>query len=281
MTSPTLSTKSKEVLQEIVNNPGKTIVDIAAALGVAIGQVNGALVALKKGDLVAVEDGKLTATSEATAVLEYGDGASSAPATPGITKVAAKNTLAPEEELAASDTAIDATAGITKMETDTKTSTFIEAEGTGIAIEASAPATVTVGSAMAAIAATGGSVTAPSATPAVATESKAAKARAIFLANKDAPRKVLMALMTGPDVGLTVAGANTYIYNFRKEAGMVVARGTEVKAAEPVVASAPAFVAETPAAVTEAVVVDVSAAAVIETTDTAAESAAPAEAIAE
>jgi len=294
MTTVTLSEKSKQLLQAIIDAPGKAVPDYAMALSVSIGQVSGALLGLKKAELVNQEDGKLTAIPNAATFLEYGEFDAAdvkSGTTPGVTKVTAKlvepTELASEEDLGV-DVGIEtlaAPAGITEMETSTEAPSIVEPviETTGAVavveaiVETAAPAkTVSVGSAMAAIAASGGSVVVASAAP--VTESKAAKARAIFVANPNAPRKVLMALMTGPDVGLTVAGANTYIYNFRKEAGLVVARGTEVKAALPVVAAAPAFVAETTAAI-EPVTVDVSATTV---TDTAAEGTGiAAEAIAE
>lgn len=56
-------------------------------------------------------------------------------------------------------------------------------------------------------------------------DSKAAKAQAIFDQFKNEKRSVLMEkLMT--EAGLTKNGANTYIYNMRKKAGMVTPRGT-------------------------------------------------------
>lgn len=57
------------------------------------------------------------------------------------------------------------------------------------------------------------------------TDSKASKAQAIFDEFKNEKRAVLMQKMMD-EVGLTRNGANTYIYNMRKAAGMVVPRGT-------------------------------------------------------
>lgn len=72
------------------------------------------------------------------------------------------------------------------------------------------------------------------------TDSKASKAQAIFDEFKNEKRAVLMAKLMN-EAGLTQHGANTYIYNMRKKAGMVTPRGT---------VAAPAKAAESSAAET-------------------------------
>lgn len=57
---------------------------------------------------------------------------------------------------------------------------------------------------------------------------KASLARPVFEANKTQPRKVLMNLLMDPSVGLSSHGANTYLYNMRKLAGMVTVRAAKV-----------------------------------------------------
>lgn len=69
-------------------------------------------------------------------------------------------------------------------------------------------------------------------------DSKTAKAQAIFDANPNLKRSELMQLLKD-QVGLTENGANTYIHNMRKAAGMVTAR---LKTAAP---TAPVTTAET------------------------------------
>lgn len=62
------------------------------------------------------------------------------------------------------------------------------------------------------------------------TDSKASKAQAIFDEFKGEKRSVLMDKLM-EEVGLTRNGANTYIYNMRKAAGMVTPRGTTANVA--------------------------------------------------
>lgn len=56
-------------------------------------------------------------------------------------------------------------------------------------------------------------------------DSKASKAQIIFDEMKNGKRADLMARLMG-EVGLSQHGANTYLHNMRKKAGMVVPRGT-------------------------------------------------------
>jgi hypothetical protein len=62
-------------------------------------------------------------------------------------------------------------------------------------------------------------------TAASRTDSKASKAQLIFDEFKGEKRAVLMDKLMN-EAGLTKNGANTYIYNMRKKAGMVTPRGT-------------------------------------------------------
>lgn len=244
-TAKPMSENTKNVLEAIIANPGKTSIDIATILSVSVGSVSGAVGSLKRAELItADENGKFTATAEAA--FEFGD---------GDTTPVAKTETAPKA--AATDTEDDST--------DTVASTIVETTGTA----AAAPETVTIEAAATKAAA---SPKVPAAEKAPATESKAAKARKIFDENPGAPRKLLMSLLMGPECGMTEAGANTYIYNIRKTKGLVTARGTAPAVAEtpaavvtettaaPTIAAGeePAFAAEP----TEAVIIDVTTAGV-------------------
>lgn len=99
------------------------------------------------------------------------------------------------------------------------------------------------------------------------TDSKASKAQAIFDAHKDDKRSVLMDLLMN-EAGLTKNGANTYIYNMRKKAGMVTPRGTTAVPETPAAEAAPE-VPETP-------VIDVESQETVENQDTSAEGDTPA-----
>lgn len=242
-TAKPMSENTKNVLEAIIANPGKTSIDIATILSVSVGSVSGAVGSLKRAELItADENGKFTATAEAA--FEFGD---------GDTTPAAKTEK--PTTAAAGDTEDDST--------DTGASTIVETTGTA------APETVTIEAAATKAAA---SPKVPAAEKAPATESKAAKARKIFDENPGAPRKLLMSLLMGPECGMTEAGANTYIYNIRKTKGLVTARGTAPAVAEtpaavvtettaaPTIAAGeePAFAAEP----TEAVIIDVTTAGV-------------------
>lgn len=266
-----MSDKTKATLEAILAAPGKTAIDYATEQGVSVGQVTGAINSLKKAGMIVVgEGGVITATEDAT--FEYGDG--------DTTKKASTEL----DTTAGTDTMLDAEDG-------EGIGGAITAEGTGIATEASATEAPTaeapaatkvapsafanmVAQAMSPTAtAPAAGKTATSTTPAgPAVVSKAAKARAVWEANKDAPRKVLMQMMMAPEIGLTSHGANTYIHNFKKAAGLVTPRGTAVATPAAPVAEEPAFapeVAET-VAVTENVVVDITAEAAPETAPEAA-----------
>lgn len=80
-------------------------------------------------------------------------------------------------------------------------------------------------------------------------DSKASKAQAIFDEFKGEKRAVLMQKLMD-ETGLTKNGANTYIYNMRLKAGMVVKRGTT---------AAPATTAEAATETTEQPIAEVEA----------------------
>jgi hypothetical protein len=262
-----ISERTKEVFDAIIDNPNKTAVDIAAKMGVSVGQVTGAVNSLKKANMIVIEDGKITATAEAE--FEFGDGpglpAAAAPAS--SKKVAAKALAADTSDVDDAELAPTVTSGETATDVtivEASTETIIEAETAGEvaatavdAIEELADTPVPMSTM---IPGTAPASVAPAKAP--AGESKASKARAIFMANKDQPRKVLMAMMM-EQCGLTSHGANTYLYNFRKAEGMVKTRTAEVAAdATPAVvteADAPAFVE----AATDNIVIDVSAPEVV------------------
>lgn len=261
-----ISERTKEVFDAIIDNPNKTAVDIAAKMGVSVGQVTGAVNSLKKANMIVIEDGKITATAEAE--FEFGDGpglpAAAAPAS--SKKVAAKALAADTSDVDDAELAPTVTSGETAADvaTEASTETIIEAETAGdvaaTAVDAIEELADTPAPMSTMIPGTAPASVAPAKAP--AGESKASKARAIFMANKDQPRKVLMAMMM-EQCGLTSHGANTYLYNFRKAEGMVKTRTAEVAAdATPAVvteADAPAFVE----AATDNIVIDVSAPEVV------------------
>lgn len=200
-----LSEKSLNVINAIITNPGSNPADVSKYLGVSIQTVTGSLSTLKKAGLVTIEEGKLIPSAEAE--FEYG-GATTAP----VTTMATLNTST--EEVATEMVAELPTETSTEMTTET---TVDAAETTpGVAEVTTSKSTTT-------------------AAPAI---TKASLARPVFEANKDQPRKVLMALLMDPSVGLTSHGANTYIYNMRKNAGMVTARTAKDETVAPT-ASAP------------------------------------------
>lgn len=258
-----LSQTATDVLDAIIDNPGKTAIDLATILSVSVGSVSGAVGSLKKRSLITIEDGKITATADAK--FDYGDGDTTVRST---TPLGADTNKAAELEIA--DDLMgneDTTAVLATAPTETiKASVAIDLAA--MASPAPAPA---------------------ASAPGPAVVSKASKAQAIFDANKDQPRKVLMNMLMDPALcGLSEAGANTYIYNMRKKAGMVTARGatpvaTEAAPTAVTEAATPAFVVETTESVvvaaaaiepTEAVVVEVAPVAetteVVETTETPA-----------
>ena len=285
MDMPNLSDRTKEVLDLIIDNPGKTAVDIAAVGGIALGQVNGAVSTLNKHKLITMEDGKITATVEAE--FHYGE-ANGVPAPESLTKALAKaaaaeaaTAAADAEELDADDAVLAqvaatmAAAPVTEAATETA-SESVEAATETVADTTAEAATETEAAATEEVVVTSTLIPGrapasvkPAAEAKPATESKASKARAIFEEMKDRPRKEIMArLMT--ECKLTQNGANTYLYNFRKQAGMVKARdaaapaeatATDAVATTVAAGEEPAFVPE-PAAV-ENVVIDIEPTAVV------------------
>ena len=288
-----LSAKTLATLTAIMDNPGKTAIDIAALESVSLGAVSGGVSSLRKAGLITVdEDGKLHPTDEAT--FEYGGGAGG-PATPA--KVAATDVRGElEDDLEVETAGASTGAAVVVLEdADTLPATITAVEvapvietAPVVAVEevleaepvAAAPAIemVSVGTAVAEAAVIAASTpTVAKVTPAAGTAapSKAALARAVFEANKDQPRKVLMALLMGPEVGLSVNGANTYLHNIRKQAGLVKPRAaagtTPAAEAAPVVVAAPAYVPETVVEVPVAEVVDATGVVEVEVAETAPE----------
>lgn len=255
-----LSQSTIDVLETIQANPGKTAIDIATLLSVSVGSVTGSVNTLKKRELISFEDGKLTALAGA----EYAIGESAGTEVKKSTINEAKLST----ETIVGDDLGDDVRGESTPAPSAGTSVFATmAEGIGAASTVSAAAA-------AAMAASAPAAPAGTTAPAGATTlSKSAKAKIIFDSNPGAPRKLLMSMMMAPECGLTEAGANTYIYNFRKAAGQVTPRGTAapVAAAAPISTEAPAFVAET----TGNVVVE--AAVITAVTEEAAPAEAPAE----
>lgn len=291
-----LSAKTLATLTAIMDNPGKTAIDIAALESVSLGAVSGGVSSLRKAGLITVdEDGKLHPTDEAT--FEYGGGAGG-PATPA--KVAATDVRGElEDDLEVETAGASTGAAVVVLEdADTLPATITAVEvapvietAPVVAVEevleaepAAAPSTapaiemVSVGTAVAEAAVIAASTpTVAKAAPAAGTAapSKAALARAVFEANKDQPRKVLMALLMGPEVGLSINGANTYLHNIRKQAGLVKPRAaagtTPAAEAAPVVVAAPAYVPETVVEVPVAEVVDTTGVVEVEVAETAPE----------
>jgi hypothetical protein len=192
-------------------------------MGVSVAQVTGGIASLKKVGLVEVNEGILVATAEAQ--FEFGAPAS----TPTDTTLVGKFPSA--SEATGKWTATEGSKAVDITDTDELEDG--EKDLTSTETTENVEATVVARSAMAAF------VAAADAAPAVNNKTKTAKvkaeaaprpptkadkARAVFDENHDRPRCELMALLMAPEVGLTMNGANTYIHNMRKKAGLVKAR---------------------------------------------------------
>jgi DNA-binding Lrp family transcriptional regulator len=266
-----LSEKAKDVMDAILLDKTATAPKIAEYLGVSVATVTGSLATLKKRGYVVIEDGILVPTAEAN--FEFG---TNTPSTVKpvdteevVTAVTDTNVAAGiVEEISAE---IVSTA-VAEIEIQNELQAELAEAVTGAPAVITTKATDIVDTKVEVAAATGTETIVETAGP-----TKAERARAVFNANKGAERKILMGLLTDPAVGLSKNGANTYIYNMRKAAGMVTPRS-----ATPASTETPAgeTVAETTTA-NDAEVIEVAAEGVSvpadEGTGLAATSEAPAE----
>lgn len=249
-----LSEKAKDVMEAILTNPNSNAANIAEFLGVSVATVTGSLGTLKKRGYVTVEEGILTPTDDAN--FEFGAG-TTAVTTPAPTADATE-TKAVVEAAATTDVAeevIAVTEAVLVEDAAERTPELAAAE-------ANAEHQVEVAAELHAEAVHATEVAAEAVTEVVAiatSKNKAEKARAVFEELKDAPRKDLMARLMSDEVGLSKNGANTYIYNMRKSAGMVKPRAAVVTEATTAETPAPEA-AETPA---EEIVADASTPAVV------------------
>ena len=208
-----LSSKSTDLMMAIINNPNQNAVGISKVLGVSVSTVTGGLAALKNRGLVAVKDGNLVATEEAE--YEYGTPAITTPVTTsaatfptsfGGAKGVLVETAASEVDSADIDADDDTSESITAHTSDT------EITAGSVFIGGVAPKTVKE--------------------PVI---NKTALAKKVYEDNPGMPRAELMKIFMSDPINLSLHGANTYLYNLKKAAGLVKPRSTAETSAEAIV----------------------------------------------
>lgn len=217
-TATTLSKNAQTVLDAIIACEGKNAAEVAKFAGVSVSTVTGSLATLKKLNLVSNEDGILKATAEAE--FGFGSPVTSTPVVPTAKQVSAFPTIA---SVTAKDTKASAASNDDDNDENDEGGTT-----TGVVAATTTKAAKVV----------------KTVEPKEPVITKAMRAREVFEANKDQPRKILMDLLMATEIGLTKNGANTYIYNMRKKAGMVTARTAKDTTAEVASTETPAANAE-------------------------------------